>query len=437
VTDEVIQAHLEGRQPYGVYLLVADRTRALAVDFDTPDLVGPMEFVEAARGYGMAGYIERSKSKGHHVWIFCEPAGVSAAKVRTVVRHILEEICQPRVEVFPKQDRLDPRAPYGSFVNAPLFGALVPQDRTVFVEPGNPTQRCADQWALLASVERVSEQLLDQIIGVNELDDAAAPLRNPPPASGASATVCYGLPPCARRMLAEGVEEYQRVACFRLAVHLRRAGLPHDAAVSTLEGWAQRNRPADGKGRITLAEIQEQTACAYRGEYRSCGCEDPAVQPFCSSPCPVRASTPRHPISGVDEVPRGMDHNEGHPPPAVLSGCSSEPRACVSERSSIMAERTPQRPVKEFRAGGIKIAIWKNEVEQNGQHLVRHSVRIGKRYFDRQQNAWLNSDCFFVSDLPRLRLLLEKAFEFVVLKESDPEAARAANEEIAEAGIDA
>ncbi len=102
-----------------------------------------------------------------------------------------------------------------------------------------------------------------------------------------------------------------------------------------------------------------------------------------------------------------------------------------------MAERTPQRPFKEFRAGGIKVAIWKNEVEQNGQHLVRHSVRIGKRYFSRQQNAWLDSDCFFVSDLPRLRLLLERAFEFVVLTESDPDSAEAASGTTVDASIEA
>ena len=31
-------------QPYGVYLLVNDRTRAIAADFDRDDLWAPMEF---------------------------------------------------------------------------------------------------------------------------------------------------------------------------------------------------------------------------------------------------------------------------------------------------------------------------------------------------------------------------------------------------------
>ena len=102
-----------------------------------------------------------------------------------------------------------------------------------------------------------------------------------------------------------------------------------------------------------------------------------------------------------------------------------------------MSDRSLQRPFKEFRAGPIKAAIWRNEVEQNGQRVVRHSVRIGKRYFDRQQNAWADSEYFFVNDLPRVRLLVEKAFEFIALKESDPDSAEAPNGATADASIEA
>ena len=42
VTDEVILAHLTGRQSYGVYLLTDDKTKALAVDFDQDNLHPPV-----------------------------------------------------------------------------------------------------------------------------------------------------------------------------------------------------------------------------------------------------------------------------------------------------------------------------------------------------------------------------------------------------------
>ena len=41
VTDEIIRSHLEGRQPYGVYLLDGEQTRAIACDFDTKDPFPP------------------------------------------------------------------------------------------------------------------------------------------------------------------------------------------------------------------------------------------------------------------------------------------------------------------------------------------------------------------------------------------------------------
>ena len=135
VTDKVILDHLTGRKPYGIYLLVNNRIRAIAVDFDTKDQLPPMEFLSSAKHYGITAYIERSKSKGHHVWMFFNNQGVLAAKARMVVRHILDEIEQPDTEVFPKQDEIAGNVMFGNFINAPLFGALVPNGKTVFVDP--------------------------------------------------------------------------------------------------------------------------------------------------------------------------------------------------------------------------------------------------------------------------------------------------------------
>lgn len=101
-----------------------------------------------------------------------------------------------------------------------------------------------------------------------------------------------------------------------------------------------------------------------------------------------------------------------------------------------MSDRSPQRPFKEFRAGPIKVAIWQNDAEQDGRPVVRHSVRISKRYLDRQ-NTWQDSEYLFVNDLPRLRLLVEKAFEFIALKESDPDSAEPSNGATADASIEA
>ena len=285
MTDEVILSHLTGKRPYGVYLLVKDRTRAIAVDFDTPDRVPLIEFVARAQHYGLSAYVEKSKSKGHHVWIFFDKQGVPAFKARRLVQHILEEIEQPQTEVFPKQDRLDGHMRYGNFINAPFFGPLVLEGKTAFVDPRD-FRPYSNQWEFLESVKRSSEKTLDEVIEINALSTPSQGLS----LSRSSEKIEKGpfaLPPCAVRMFQDGVSQYQRVNCFRLAVHLKRVGLPFDLAVAVLKTWALKNQPSHGKGVIRDDEILSQTSFAYKGAYSGYGCESPAVEPYCVDSCPV------------------------------------------------------------------------------------------------------------------------------------------------------
>jgi hypothetical protein len=286
VTDKVLLNHLTGRKPYGVYLLVKDRTRATAVDFDTNITLWPRDFVSRARHYGISAYIERSKSKGHHVWIFFEEKGVLAFKARLVVHHILDEIDKSDTEVFPKQDALDNNIQFGNFINAPLFGRLIPRGKTVFVDP-KTFKPYSDQWILLESIRKTSDSVLDEIIEINDL--SPSPLyQSPNPTPGNGDRSRFSLPPCAQKMLKDGVVRLQRVSCFRLAVHLKRLGLPYDVTVAALKTWALKNRPIDGKGVIRDSEILSQSSCAYEKSYVGYGCESAAIKPFCDPACPVR-----------------------------------------------------------------------------------------------------------------------------------------------------
>ena len=287
VTDGVILKHLIGRKPYGVYLLTGDCTRAAAVDFDQENLALPMDFVEAADHCGLPTYIERSKSKGYHVWMFFSEQGVPAAKARLVVNHILDEIRQPGTEIFPRQDSLSPGAcDYGHFINAPLYGRLVRKGRTAFLDPVSGLQPYTNQWSFLERVNPTSEGLLDEIIDVNEL--AARRESNSEDSMSLGVFKApYAIPPCTRRMLEEGVTTHQRVSCFRIAVQLRKVGLPFDLVVAALSEWSKKNRPENGRRRITHREIKAQAAAAFLKEYRGCGCEEPAMEPFCDVSCPL------------------------------------------------------------------------------------------------------------------------------------------------------
>ena len=129
-----------------------------------------------------------------------------AAKARKVVKHILEEIEAPNTEIFPKQDKLDENTKYGNFINAPLFGKLVPNGKTVFVNPDTfvPYE---DQWDFLENIKCVSESLLDDIIEINGLNDSQS-FHSKTENKHTAKTSLFVLPPCIRTILLEGVKTW-------------------------------------------------------------------------------------------------------------------------------------------------------------------------------------------------------------------------------------
>ncbi|MFC1737317.1 hypothetical protein ACFL1X_14490 [Candidatus Hydrogenedentota bacterium] len=301
VTDEVVYRHLKGIRPHGVYLLMKNRTRAVVADFDNDDAVPAIEFVGAAKHYKVPAYVEKSKSKGHHVWIFFGGQSVLATKARLVMRHVLEEIGMGGTEIFPKQDVIDERISSGNFINAPLCGLWVPKDRTVFVEPTGSLKPYPNQWDFLETIQQVPESLLNEIIEINQLTQTPASAIT----SVEHGTKTFGLPPCTRRMLSEGVTANQRVICFRIAVSFKTAGLPYDIAVVALKEWSVKNRPTNGKRIITEREIVAQTVSAFNKEYRGCGCEEPAIIPYCDEKCPLHKK--RHESLSCGETQTGKE----------------------------------------------------------------------------------------------------------------------------------
>ena len=81
----------------------------------------------------------------------------------------------------------------------------------------------------------------------------------------------------------------------------------------------------------------------------------------------------------------------------------------------------PQQPIKEFRVTPSTAAVWKNELEVEGRTVVRHNVKLQKRYLDRRSGSYKTTDCLFPADLPKLILAAQKAYEFVALLETECE----------------
>ena len=73
------------------------------------------------------------------------------------------------------------------------------------------------------------------------------------------------------------------------------------------------------------------------------------------------------------------------------------------------------KPLKKFSAANISAAVWENEGKEGRPFF---SVTLQKRYKDKNEE-WKNSSSFTANDLPRAMLVLDKAYEFLVIKEDN------------------
>lgn len=76
------------------------------------------------------------------------------------------------------------------------------------------------------------------------------------------------------------------------------------------------------------------------------------------------------------------------------------------------------KPEKKFCAGPISATIWKNNSQKDGKTVEYHTVSIGRSYKDKQGN-WKNASSLRISDLPKASLVLNKAFEHLVVSSNN------------------
>ena len=76
-------------------------------------------------------------------------------------------------------------------------------------------------------------------------------------------------------------------------------------------------------------------------------------------------------------------------------------------------------PIKEFRAGTAVAAIWQNKTPADGRPVPQYSVRIQKRYRDDRSGQWKTTTYFRTDELPKLGLVVSRAYEFLTLREVD------------------
>jgi len=73
------------------------------------------------------------------------------------------------------------------------------------------------------------------------------------------------------------------------------------------------------------------------------------------------------------------------------------------------------KPEKKFKAGSITAIIWKNKVKD----MEFRTVQIQRSYKDK--NEWKTTSSFRVNDLPKIRLVIDKAYEYIVMNKPSEE----------------
>ena len=171
LTDEVVYRHLAGEVVVGIYPLLSDDTcYFLAVDFDEAEWRDDSKaFVQSCHELNIPVALEVSRSgRGAHGWIFFE-RNVPACDARRLGAAIISHACERTRRLalssydrlFPNQDYM-PKGGFGNLIALPLQKRARAQNNSVFVDDSLEPHR--DQWAFLASIQRMSPEDIQPVI---------------------------------------------------------------------------------------------------------------------------------------------------------------------------------------------------------------------------------------------------------------------------------
>ena len=75
------------------------------------------------------------------------------------------------------------------------------------------------------------------------------------------------------------------------------------------------------------------------------------------------------------------------------------------------------KPEKKFRAGGITATVWKNTGKKDGKEFEFHTISVERNYKD--GDDWKTTNSMRVGDLPKLALVANKAFSYLMIAKQE------------------
>lgn len=82
-------------------------------------------------------------------------------------------------------------------------------------------------------------------------------------------------------------------------------------------------------------------------------------------------------------------------------------------------ENANNYPVKQYRSGPVRAAIWRTMMETDGRNWPRYNIKIEKVFWDKDEEKWRTTTYFQPRDLHHVEVVARRAFEFVSLREDE------------------
>ncbi len=90
-----------------------------------------------------------------------------------------------------------------------------------------------------------------------------------------------------------------------------------------------------------------------------------------------------------------------------------------SETKPELKTEAVNHPEKKFRAGSVTATIWLNKSHNaKGEDGEYYTITMERSYTDKE-GKWQTTNSLRVNDLPKATIVLQKAYEHIVLQEQD------------------
>ncbi|MBT3463553.1 hypothetical protein HN789_04625 [archaeon] len=90
------------------------------------------------------------------------------------------------------------------------------------------------------------------------------------------------------------------------------------------------------------------------------------------------------------------------------------------ETKKIIDSSEKNTPEKKFRAGAVSATIWKNETIKDNKVVDYRTISFTRNYQD-ANGEWNTTSSLRINDLPKARLVIDKAYEYLMLKQENNE----------------